>query len=111
MKQPLRAHALRLATADTRAVRPPPKTPDPHYATPEHKAWRDKVLERAGYACQDPQHPPGRPRSGIRLFADHIRELRDDGARFDLDNGMARCGSCHTRKTTETRAARLRGRP
>jgi 5-methylcytosine-specific restriction protein A len=91
---------------DLRSVRPPAKRVDPYYLTPEHQAWRDRVIARAGARCEDPEHDPRRPRSGIRLFADHIRELQDGGARLDLDNGMARCGSCHSRKTAVERDAR-----
>jgi hypothetical protein len=43
------------------------------------------------------------------MFADHIREIGDGGAPFDLANGQCLCGAHHTRKTTATRAKRLRG--
>jgi hypothetical protein len=98
----------RLATFDTRIAKPPPKTAAPIYQTPEYERWRAEVIRRAGGRCQDPtctaRHWPGQ-----RLFADHIKELRDGGAPFDVANGMARCGSSHTRKTVAERAKRMRG--
>lgn len=100
--------APRIAKADLRKVKPPAKTADPYYLTPEHRAWRDEVIRRAGGVCQDPAHDGALPRSGVRLFADHIQELRDGGAPLDPGNGMARCGSCHTRKTAVERGRRAR---
>lgn len=96
----------RLKPADTRRIKPPPKQRLPIYGTPEYREWRGVVIRRAGGLCQDPRHDPQRSRRASRLFADHIHELKDGGAPFDPANGMARCGSCHTRKTTAERAAR-----
>lgn len=81
----------------------PPKVADPHYSTPEHRAWRAEVIRRSGGACADCQT------AGKRLYADHVVELRDGGAPFNPANGAARCGACHTRKTAAARAARQRG--
>jgi 5-methylcytosine-specific restriction enzyme A len=80
----------------------PPKEADPHYRTPEHKTWAATVIRRAGNMCQS----PGCGRSGVRLFADHIRELRDGGAATDPANGQALCGACHSAKTARARAQR-----
>lgn len=81
----------------------PPKEADPHYRTPEHRAWAAAVIRRAGGMCQG----PGCGRTGVRLFADHIQELRDNGAPLDLGNGQALCGACHGAKTARERARRL----
>ncbi len=86
-------------------VRVPPKVVDPHYQSDEHKAWRSAVIRRAAGRCQG----PGCGRTGDRLFADHIVELKDGGAAFDLDNGQALCGTCHTIKTARARKARQQG--
>jgi 5-methylcytosine-specific restriction enzyme A len=99
----LQCLAPRLAPLDLRTAQPPPKQADPHYGSTEHKAWAAAVVRRAGNACQDCG------RSGVRLFADHVVELRDGGAPLDLANGRARCGSCHTTKTAADRARRMAG--
>lgn len=99
----LKTVGVRLRPAAPR-VAVPPKQVDAHYQTDEHKAWRAWVIRRAGGACQG----PGCGKRGERLFADHIKELRDGGAPFDLTNGQALCGACHTRKTNEARKARHR---
>jgi formate-dependent nitrite reductase cytochrome c552 subunit len=96
----------RLRTADSRRLTPPPKTALPIYSTPEYRLWRAEVIRRSGGRCQDPGHQPGRSRSG-KLYADHVKELRDGGAPFDARNGLARCASCHERKTMATRAVRM----
>ena len=103
----IRMLGSRVATLDTAIARPEPKRVDPIYKTPEYESWRAEVIGRAHGRCQDPrcQHPG---RRGMRLFADHVVELKDGGAPFDPSNGLARCGSCHSRKTAEERAKRMR---
>lgn len=97
---------MKVPTSDFRRVKPPPKVAEPIYHTAEYAAWRAEVIRRANGRCQDPtcrsRHWPGQ-----RLFADHVVELRDGGAPFDPANGMALCGSAHTRKTAEARARRM----
>jgi hypothetical protein len=92
----------------TTKVQPPPKQTESIYSTPEFRAWRGRVIARANGRCQDPQHQGSH--GGGRLYADHIKELKDGGAPFDDSNGMARCASCHTRKTVNSRLARHAGR-
>jgi hypothetical protein len=41
------------------------------------------------------------------MFADHIVELKDGGAAFDVANGQCLCGSHHTLKTNAERARRM----
>jgi 5-methylcytosine-specific restriction protein A len=114
----LRTLAPLVRALDTRTVKPPPspispqqrfKRADPIYASPEFRAWRAKVVARAGGRCQaivygqrctkaQPQH---------RMFADHIIELRDGGEPFDVANGRCLCGPHHLMKTAQTRRDRL----
>lgn len=97
-----------LRTIDTRTVKPPAKRADPELLTAEHKLWREQVLRNAGYRCE---HVEGGRRCEVsapaRLFADHIRERRDGGARLDPANGQCLCGKHHTLKTAAARAERL----
>lgn len=99
----------RIVAIDTRSAVPPPKTAEPIYTTREYAEWRRIVISRAHGCCQDPscKYPN---RHGIRLFADHVIELKDGGAPFDPSNGLARCGSCHTIKTVAERNKRIAGR-
>lgn len=99
----LRTLAPHIATLDTSCARPLPKITEAHYHTPEHREWSRKVIERADGRCQG----RGCGRTGVRLFADHIIELKDGGAPLDLNNGQALCGSCHTTKTAEKRRERM----
>ncbi|HUO55084.1 MAG TPA: HNH endonuclease signature motif containing protein [Rhodoblastus sp.] len=80
----------------------PPKTADAIYGTPEHRAWSAGVIARARGVCQMCG------RSNGRMFADHIREVKDGGALLDPANGQCLCGSCHSRKTAAERARRFR---
>ena len=98
-----------VATLDARRVSLPPKTADAAYQGVAYREWREAVIARAGRRCEaldergrrcakaEPRH---------RMFADHIAEVRDGGARFDPKNGQCLCGSHHSAKTAQARAAR-----
>jgi len=94
----------RIATIDTRRVKPPPKTADLELQTQAHRDWRALVIRRAGGACQGTTHEG--ERTGHRLIADHVVERRDGGATLDPANGQALCWRCHGLKTAAARAAR-----
>ena len=98
----LRSLGNKVRPLKTSRIAPAAKTADPIYATEDYKHWRRIVIARAGGRCQGKECG----RSGVRLFADHIVELKDGGAPFDPGNGQALCGSCHTTKTAQARAAR-----
>lgn len=104
----LRTLRPKVTPMNTAKLKLPPKQVDPIYHTPEYLAWRAKVIARAKGKCQDEQHQ-GAHEPGCRLYADHVKELKDGGAPFDVSNGLARCATCHGRKTTEARAARRWG--
>lgn len=99
----MRVARQRLSGAASMRVPPAPKVIDQAYRDASHAEWSAAVLRRAGGRCQ------GCGREGVRLFADHIVELKDGGAATDAANGQALCGSCHTAKTVRARAARHRG--
>jgi 5-methylcytosine-specific restriction protein A len=101
----IRTAPTRIAATDTRKVKPPPKRAAPIYNTREYREWRRLVVTRAHGRCQDPNCATSTRRT--RLFADHIVELRDGGEPFDPANGLAVCGSCHSRKTADRRAKRM----
>ncbi|MES0168232.1 HNH endonuclease [Mesorhizobium sp. M0027] len=93
---------------DLRTAIPPAKKADPELLTPEHRAWRNQVLKRAGYRCQAIDE--GRRcyvTAPARLFADHIKERKDGGAPLDVTNGQCLCGRHHTLKTAAARSERM----
>lgn len=92
----------RLKAIDTRRLKLPPKQADPYYSSMKHRVWRDTVIARANGACETCG------RTDVMLYADHIKELRDGGDPFDVSNGSALCGSCHTKKTLAERGKRAR---
>lgn len=101
----------RVSVMDTR-IATPPKTADPLYLSPEYIAWRDQVVARAGWRCEaidDRGHRCWKAAPRARMFADHIVEVRDGGARFDVANGQCLCGAHHTAKTAQERAKRRMG--
>lgn len=98
----------RLRTTDARRLRPPPKRADSIYHTPEFKQWRAIVINRAGGQCEaivdSLRCRKAAPRH--RMFADHTVEIKDGGDPFDPENGKCLCGSHHSTKTAQARAAR-----
>jgi 5-methylcytosine-specific restriction endonuclease McrA len=84
-----------------RSIAMPPKQADEVYRKRPHIAWAAEVCRLANFTCERCG------RSGVRMFADHIVEVKDGGS-WDLSNGQALCGSCHTRKTNEAKRVRLR---
>lgn len=65
---------------------------------PEKKAWKQAVLERDGYVCQECGTKDG------RIIADHIKPYAAfPELRFDVSNGRALCEPCHRKTPTYTR--------
>jgi hypothetical protein len=77
-----------------------PKLTDAFYSSPEWRALvRDQIAVR-GRRCEDPRCEA--PDVGaVKLYGDHIHELKDGGAPFDPGNVMLRCAPCHGRKTAD----------
>lgn len=69
---------------------------NPRTSTPQHRAWRRQVLDRAGWWCQI-QYPG--ICVGHATIADHIVATAFGGPEYDLDNGQAACRPCHNRKS------------
>jgi len=111
MNKPPRLHQLRprVATLDIRRVKTPEKIVDEIYLTPEYRRWREQVLDLAGRRCVailDTGKRCWRREPAYRMYADHVIELKDGGAPFDVANGQCLCGSHHTSKTIAARTAR-----
>ena len=94
-----------LTALDTRSAKPPAKTVDPHYSTPEHRRWRNAILTRAAGHCEGIVDGGERCNKTGLLSADHVVELRDGGDPFGA--GIALCRSCHATKTYWARSARM----
>jgi 5-methylcytosine-specific restriction endonuclease McrA len=95
----------RVALADTRLVRLPPKLTDKFYLTPEWRGLMRRLIEERGRRCEK----CGRSAAGgqkMRIFGDHIVELKDGGAPLDETNVELLCGSCHVTKTAAERKRR-----
>ena len=114
----LRSLGPLVRTLDTRTAKPPPtpvspaqkfKKADPFYGTPEFRAWRSAVINRAKARCEAIVHGERctRRHPQHRMFADHIVEIADGGSLLDLNNGQCLCGPHHLMKTAQTRRERL----
>lgn len=96
---------------DIRTARPSPKKADAELLTPEHRAWRTQVLQRAAYQCEWVEDGRRCPvRAPQRLIADHIVERKDGGDPLDVRNGQCLCTRHNTLKGIRAREARMRER-
>jgi len=86
------------------------KRTDLRYGLQSHKRWREMVIARAGRRCEAVEHGVRCSKAGpeATLYADHIIELEDGGARLDPRNGRCLCARHHTIKTNKARMARLK---
>ena len=107
----LRSLGPLLRAFDTSTTKLPPKLRDPAYATPDYRAWRALVVARAGGRCEAVErgHRCTKEQPEHRMYADHIIELKDEGALLDPNNGRCLCASHHLFKTNAARDRRLKG--
>jgi hypothetical protein len=87
-------------------IRPPAKTTNPFYLSPEWRSLIGQIIARRGRRCEKCgkyRDQDGRP---IRVFGDHVIELRDGGALLNESNVQILCSDCHAAKTAAMRAAR-----
>jgi hypothetical protein len=87
------------------------KIKNPIYDTPQFRAWRTAVIQRAKGRCQAIDEygnscPKQQPHH--RMYADHIIELKDGGSLLDINNGQCLCSSHHELKTIAARRRRQR---
>lgn len=102
-----------IRSLDLRTARPLQKKADPELLTPEHKAWRTAVLNRAGWQCEwitDGHRCRKSQAAGHRMIADHIVERKDGGALYDLANGRCLCVQHNTLKGLQARQRRMEER-
>jgi 5-methylcytosine-specific restriction protein A len=96
----------RIALASQR-VRPPKKTADPVYWSPEWRNLMARIIAQRGRRCEKCGTFSDENGAPIRIFGDHIVELKDGGPLLDPSNVMLLCGSCHTAKSNRERAKRM----
>ena len=101
----------RIATLDTRRVKSPPKTADPFYLTPEWRALVRALIKARGRRCEECGRTHDAEGHPVRIFGDHVVEVRDGGALLDPANIKLLDGRCHGKKTAKARAKRAAARP
>lgn len=91
----------RVQPVNLQRASPLPHTADAFYLSREWREARALSIALHLHSCAQCN------RSGVRLFVDHITELKDGGAPLDQSNLRPLCGSCHTLKTNRTRGERM----
>lgn len=78
---------------------------DPRYRTKRWRNLKTQAHRRDGYRCVIPGcKVDTTPKHS--LYADHIIEVRDGGAFWDLNNLQTLCYEHHNAKTADVRAQR-----
>lgn len=76
-----------------------------YYSMAKHRAWREKVLKRAGYLCEECKRYGRRDRDGLPVaakIAHHIMPREEyPELQYRLDNGRALCEACHNKAHPE----------
>lgn len=78
---------------------------DPYYSDPKHRRWRQAVLARAGYLCEECRRYGRLDKNGLPVaatIAHHIKH-RDEypELQYRVDNGRALCEKCHNKAHPE----------
>jgi 5-methylcytosine-specific restriction protein A len=106
VKRPKLRLAKPILAAAPPSVKTVPKHTNAFYLTPEWRRLVGDLVHQRGRRCEkcgQLRDQDGRP---IRVFGDHVIELRDGGALLDPSNVQLLCGSCHAKKSIAERIKR-----
>lgn len=72
---------------------------DPYYSEPRHRKWREAVLRRAGYLCEECRRYGRLDKDGLPVAATtahHIKHREEyPELQYIVSNGRALCADCH----------------
>jgi hypothetical protein len=91
-KPRLAARPARLAAAPKKAL--------PFYLKPEWRALVARLIVMRGRKCEKCGA------EGVRIYGDHVVELKDGGAELDANNVELLCSPCHGKKTARAKVER-----
>lgn len=92
----------RVKTLDLRTAHEPAKVADRLYSSKPWLGLMQSIRKERGSKCESCG------KAGVRLVGDHVVEIRDGGAALDRSNVQLLCWPCHTTKTNQARAARMK---
>jgi hypothetical protein len=88
-------------------IAPAANRADPYYLTPEHRAWREAVIARAGGVCEWPGC--GRREARICWAITRSRSKTIPPRSSTFGNGWCLCARHHSLKTARARSDRFDG--
>jgi 5-methylcytosine-specific restriction enzyme A len=87
-------------------VLPAPKKAAAFYLTPQWRGLISHLIGIRGRICEKCGRTRADDGAPIRIYGDHIIELKDGGALLDPSGIQLLCPSCHTAKTVAERKKR-----
>ena len=69
------------------------------YHQQRHKVWREKVLRRAGYLCEECARYGRRTEATVAHHIKHADAFPE--LRYVVSNGRALCAACHNKEHPE----------
>lgn len=70
-----------------------------NYHDPRHQRWREQVLKKAGYLCQECARYGRRTEATVAHHIKHADEYPE--LRYVVSNGRALCAACHNKEHPE----------
>lgn len=78
---------------------------DPYYSSAKHRRWREAVLRRAGYLCEECRRYGRVGKDGLPVAATtahHIKHREEfPELQYLVSNGKALCEKCHNKAHPE----------
>jgi 5-methylcytosine-specific restriction endonuclease McrA len=75
------------------------------YHRKRHRVWREKVLKRAGFLCEECKRYGRRDKDGLPIAAEVAHHVKHADThpelRYVVGNGKALCKDCHNREHPE----------
>ena len=70
-----------------------------NYHDPRHQRWREQVLKKAGYLCQECARYGRKTEATVAHHIKHADEYPE--LRYVVSNGRALCAACHNKEHPE----------
>lgn len=76
-----------------------------YYSHAKHRAWREAVMKKAGYLCEECRRYGRTDKNGLPVAATTAHHIKDrhqfPELQYRVENGRALCEACHNKAHPE----------